>query len=73
MLVRPWGSQTEDLHELAGPDVGLGGQAELLLTPEAGDVMVEAVASLAGHVDAELRPDVDVAVVPGAGQGRARL
>jgi hypothetical protein len=38
---RGCGSQTEDLHELPGADVGLGVEAELLLAAEPGDVLVE--------------------------------
>ncbi len=44
-------SQTEDLHELAGADVRLGVEAELLLRPEAGDVRVEPRARLRRHLD----------------------
>jgi hypothetical protein len=62
------GLEAEEIHELAGPDVGLGVEAELLLAMEARDVLVEPRASLRRHVDPELRTDVDVAVQPGTSQ-----
>ena len=55
------GLEAEDIHELAGPDIGLGVETELLLGADARDVLVEPRASLRRHVDPELRTDVDVA------------
>src|SRR3954463_7378652 len=65
----------DDLLDLAGADVGLRVEAELLLTAEAGDVLVEAAARFRRDIDPVLLPreDLDIAAVdeqPGARLGR---
>lgn len=51
--------QAGDLHDLSGPDGRLGGKAEVLLSPESGQVLIEAATRFLRHVDPELVAEPD--------------